>query len=488
MNPRLRSFSGVNGRRIIFALGGFYVVAAALWPFVPTVDADSGTINEILTVSTLLVSPGLVLLYGGYRLPRTDIRPELFSVVAKWCFGGIGVILGVLLFIALAADLSNPIVNGLVLTGLASVAGLGMGYHDARAKTRALNAEKRRQESERYSRELERYETIVETVNDGIYVVNDDRQFTLVNDAYAELVGYDREELLGSDTSLVAEEADALAEEIHRDLTTDGKSKTYEATLVTKTGEKVEAEATVALLPEQGDGERDRVSVVRDMTERNERGRRLEQQNKRLDSFASMVAHELRNPLMIGQMYCHELPTDASPTAVSYITEAFDRIEDIIDVILVVTQGYEAVPESSPVDLATTIDAAWDKIDASDANLEVLIDGTIQADETYVQHLFRNLFENAVEHGGSDVTVTVGELPTGFYVADDGNGIPEDDRDTVFEMGYTTAGNYGGMGLGLSFVYELATVYGWECAVTESDAGGAQFEFTNVAETPRVVE
>jgi signal transduction histidine kinase len=119
-------------------------------------------------------------------------------------------------------------------------------------------------------------------------------------------------------------------------------------------------------------------------------------------------------------------------------------------------------------------------MDAPDATLKVAIDDTIQADETYVRHLFRNLFENAVEHGRRDVTVTVGELPTGFYVADDGPGISAAEWDTVFEAGYTTAADGGGTGLGLAFVREIAEVYDWPCSVTESDAGGARFEFQNV--------
>ncbi|UPV76405.1 PAS domain S-box protein (plasmid) [Halorussus limi] len=245
---------------------------------------------------------------------------------------------------------------------------------------------------------------------------------------------------------------------------------------------------------------------------RTDRERRLQHQNDRLDSFASMLAHELRNPVTIGQIYGRQLPTDEAPEAVDYVTEAFDRIEDMIDVLLVLARGREAVDEQAPVPLADVARDAWEEVEAPDATLEVTLDRTIQADETYVRHLFQNLFENAVEHGGSDLTVTVGELPTdsaggdstdgsvgvssersedearqgaertagGFYVADDGVGIPADQRNDIFEIGYTTAAEQGGTGLGLAFVRELAEVYEWDVSVTESEAGGAQFEFRNV--------
>ncbi len=214
--------------------------------------------------------------------------------------------------------------------------------------------------------------------------------------------------------------------------------------------------------------------------ERTDRERRLQRQNDRLDSFASMLAHELRNPVTIGQIYGQQLPEEAAPDAVDYVTEAFDRIERMIDIMLVLTRGRKAVGERTPTSLDDVARGVWDDIGAPDATLDVELERTIRTDETYVRHLFRNLLENAVEHGGSDVAVTVGELPTGFYVADDGEGISPDDRRKVFEEGYTTAAEQGGTGLGLAFVAELVDVYDWDCRVTESEAGGARFEFTNV--------
>ncbi|WP_433624267.1 sensor histidine kinase [Halomicrococcus sp. NG-SE-24] len=195
-----------------------------------------------------------------------------------------------------------------------------------------------------------------------------------------------------------------------------------------------------------------------------------------------MLAHERRNPVTIGQMYCHELPDEANSDAVEHVREAFDRIDAMIDVRLALTRGHEAVGERTTVSLADVAREAWDEVETPDATVDIDVDRTIQADETYIRHLFQNLFENAVEHGGADVDVAVGELPTGFYVADDGPGIPADDRDAVFEAGFTTAAEKGGTVVGLAFVQKLTEVYGWESRATESAAGGSRFEFTNVDE------
>ena len=181
-------------------------------------------------------------------------------------------------------------------------------------------------------------------------------------------------------------------------------------------------------------------------------------------------------------------PDETDAEAVEYVTEAFDRIENTIDVMLIVTRGRDAVSERTAVELEATAREAWDEVDAPDATLSVTTDQTIQADETYVRHLFRNLFENAVEHGGSDVTITVGGLPSGFYVADDGEGIPAEEREQVFESGYTTASSRGGTGLGLTFVREMAEVYEWTCSVTESESGGARCEFESVTKTRNVAD
>ena len=474
--------SRVGGRRVIFTFGGLYAAVAV--GFTAMLIAGNRPVGDSLINSILLGASGLVYSYVGYRLPKTKIRLDLYHVVASWCVRAIGIMLGIVLFGILLGGVDDLVSGFVVLPALASVAGLGMGYHDARARTRALDAEERQREAERYSRELERYQTIVETVNDGIFVLDEDGHFTLINHAYTELVGYDREELIDSPSSLIAAEktdVEELSERIRRDLVAgDAETETYESTIETASDESLDVESTVALLPEQEDANHDKVVVVRDVTERNEREHRLEQQNERLDSFAGMLAHELRNPVTIGQIYSRQLPSDANPEAVDYVSEAFDRVENMIDVMLILTQGREAVTESTPIQLADAAREAWDEVDAPDATLDVTIDRTIRADETYVRHLFRNLFENAVEHGGADVTVSVGELPTGFYVADDGTGIAADEREAVFETGYTTASSRGGMGLGLTFIHEMADVYGWTCSVTESADGGARFEFENI--------
>jgi signal transduction histidine kinase len=85
-----------------------------------------------------------------------------------------------------------------------------------------------------------------------------------------------------------------------------------------------------------------------------------------------------------------------------------------------------------------------------------------------------------VRHGGDDVTVRVGRLAdgTGFYVEDDGPGIPDADRDGVFHRGYSTSDE--GTGFGLAIVATIADAHGWTVTATAGADGGARFEVTVV--------
>jgi signal transduction histidine kinase len=121
-------------------------------------------------------------------------------------------------------------------------------------------------------------------------------------------------------------------------------------------------------------------------------------------------------------------------------------------------------------------EGAWQMVATGESELRIDAGGSIiRANEKRLRELFENLLRNAIEHGGSDVTVTVGSLPDGFYVEDDGTGIPEDARDDLFKMGYSTLDN--GNGLGMSIVSEIAKTHNWEITIGESTDGGARFEF-----------
>ncbi|WP_435124278.1 ATP-binding protein [Halobaculum sp. D14] len=211
----------------------------------------------------------------------------------------------------------------------------------------------------------------------------------------------------------------------------------------------------------------------------------LERQNQRLDQFASAVSHDLRNPLNVVQGRLELAadrygPDDDIDAAAEALERAFTRIEEMLEF----ARMSRSMEETEPVSIPDVAAEAWSLAGDDAGTLRVADDlETVEGDRSRLLRLFENLFRNAVEHGGSDVTVTVGPLPgrLGFYVADDGPGIPPENRDSVFEYGFTT--RQGGSGFGLAIVKEIAAGHGWNVSVTDSDDGGARFEFVGADAT-----
>jgi signal transduction histidine kinase len=137
------------------------------------------------------------------------------------------------------------------------------------------------------------------------------------------------------------------------------------------------------------------------------------------------------------------------------------------------------VHDTETVDLAELSETCWQNVESSDASLRADVERTVEADRSRLAQLLENLLRNAVEHGGDDVEIRIGDLSDGLFIADDGPGVPADERDAVFEWGYSTRKD--GTGFGLSIVKTVAETHGWTITVTESAEGGARFELTGVS-------
>jgi len=156
-------------------------------------------------------------------------------------------------------------------------------------------------------RRLRQYEQVMETVSDGVYALDEAGRFVLVNEAYAELTGYDREELLGrpADEFIDARLTDG-ARELTEQLGEEGlREATLEGVITTASGEQVPIEVHVSLF-ELGEGEYGRVGVVRDVSERKRREERLARLNEvgqalttaeTVDAVADIVVEGARETL-----------------------------------------------------------------------------------------------------------------------------------------------------------------------------------------------
>ncbi|WP_418280957.1 PAS domain-containing sensor histidine kinase [Halorubrum sp. DTA98] len=222
--------------------------------------------------------------------------------------------------------------------------------------------------------------------------------------------------------------------------------------------------------------------LVRIERERQLRAREVEvaHERDRLAEFASLVSHDLRNPLNVAAGHLEMALSECESEDLAVVSTSIDRMEALVDDMLTLARQGEAVDATEAVELATIVDDCWTTVDTADATVTVRDDLTINADRSRLAQLLENLFRNSIEHGGDDVRVVVEALPDadGFSVADDGPGVEPERREEVFETSVTT--NPNGTGFGLRIVSEIAEAHGWSVDLVASDSGGARFEFRGV--------
>ncbi|WP_435128312.1 sensor histidine kinase [Halobaculum sp. D14] len=245
----------------------------------------------------------------------------------------------------------------------------------------------------------------------------------------------------------------------------------------------------------------DRAERRRTLRERTER---LERQNERLDRFASILSHDLRNPLNVAAGYVELAAETGETDRLPEAAEALDRMDSLIDSTLALARQGEAVESPEPTDVGLVARQAWGTVETADATLDVDALPTVPADPERLRTLFENLFRNSVEHAGTDVAVRVERIDgddnadgncdgdadgnrdgdrdgdaaadaVGFAVSDDGPGLPAEDADRVLDWGYSTDDD--GTGFGLAVVGDIAAAHGWTVDVDETADGGARFAF-----------
>ncbi|MFD1569811.1 PAS domain S-box protein [Halorubrum laminariae] len=352
-----------------------------------------------------------------------------------------------------------------------------------------------RQYQEQLERERDRFAALLDAVPAPLVLAAFDGGDPVVkqtNDAFRETFGFSARELGGSplDTFIVDDAASQEATEINAQVR-DGERVHREVARRTAAGDRRTFLLTATPLS-WGD-ETDVLATYIDITDRNEAKRRLERRTEELEDFANVVSHDLRSPLNVATGHLDLLAKECDSPHIDTIRNAHTRMQELIENILMLAKQGRSVDETQPVDLAACASRSWETVDTGDAAIGIETAKTVHADESRLRQLFGNLFRNSVEHGstgsrpgaddsveygGSDVTVTVGDLADGFYVADDGPGIPEAEQSEVFDAGHTSTED--GTGFGLSIVQEIVDAHGWSIAITDSEHGGARFEITDV--------
>ncbi|MFP4590719.1 MAG: response regulator [Halobacteriales archaeon] len=222
---------------------------------------------------------------------------------------------------------------------------------------------------------------------------------------------------------------------------------------------------------------------TRDITTAKERENELKRQKNQLENMKKSVMHDLRGPLNVAFGSLELYQESGDPEQMAKLERALHRVDQIIDQMVNLSSQGEEITETVLVRLEDVARKAWDMVETANATLQIEDSKQFQADPSRLQQLFENLFRNAVEHGGPDVTITVRTTDNGIIVADDGQPIPRENREEIFDPGFSTNGN---LGYGLAIVKQIALGHGWEVDVGESDAGGTRFELSDITFEPTI--
>jgi signal transduction histidine kinase len=215
---------------------------------------------------------------------------------------------------------------------------------------------------------------------------------------------------------------------------------------------------------------------------------RLESHDTAIRQFSSDASHELKSPVAnIRAMVETRSSTDPSWEAArqSLVNET-NRLGDLVDNLLFLAshQDHDRPRERTAVQLDELIFAEAELISETTplrVDLSDIEPATIGGSAADLSRLLRNLVDNAARHAEQRIAFSLKTTSLGvrLSIADDGDGVMEQDREKIFErftrLDEARARDDGGTGLGLSIVAQVARAHGASIEVSEAELGGAAF-------------
>lgn len=315
--------------------------------------------------------------------------------------------------------------------------------------------------------ELERAFRAMDSSIDGIAILNENEEYTYLNDAHADIYGYSRpEDLLGLSWKVLydPEVRERFQEEIMPYLDENGHWK-GEVVGRKKNGENFPQEVSLTLLEDGGI-----ICVVRDISKREEVEERLRKQREELSEFAHAMSHDLSNLLhqISGYfgLYHQDHDEEMYQRAQRIISQMGDLLKysvDLADAGLIVRKESDVDLNRVIMQVATTVIPR--SIDYSQDEFP-----TIEADRTKLLQVFRNIFENAVKHGEPDnieVRRKMSDDAMHLQIKNNGRPIPTEHEDDVFKRGFTTSKQ--NTGFGLTITRRIVEAHGWEISLESTD-------------------
>jgi len=337
-------------------------------------------------------------------------------------------------------------------------------------------------------RVLERAETLFRNAQDALFLVDVGERFRLerVNPAYEQLTGLSDDELGGKTLrEAFGEEDGAAIEARYRDCVERREPLEYEEQLSVP---EPESYWETRIAPVVVDDEVVQlVGATRDITERKRRERELEDQRDNLELLNQMMSHDIRNDLQLVSAYAEMLEGHVDEGGTEYLDFVRTSAESAVELTKTARDLSEAMlstgDRARPVPLWSTLETQIEETRATYRNAAITVEGEVADVDVLADDMlasaFRNLLKNAVQHNDKPVPeVRVGvetDADTAVVrIADNGPGVPDDRKETVFGRGEKGLDSEGA-GIGLYLVRTLVEQYGGAVGVEDNDPEGAVF-------------
>ncbi len=357
-------------------------------------------------------------------------------------------------------------------------------------------------------RSEEEYKTILRTTLDGFWITDMEGRFLDVNDAYCNLIGYTRSELLNMKITHVeaVEKPEQTAQHLRRILETGGDR--FETRHRRKNGEIVDIEVSVNYI-DVGGGRL--VVFLRDITRRKrtfeeirkinedlkQRTSELEAANKELETFSYMVSHDLRTPLVaIGSLarlliekYSNH-SDDKCQQFLGAILKETQRMGRLIDNLLTLSRSGREALKPSEIDMSELAKSVVEELKLLETgrNLQIHLEPLPPArgDQGMIRQVLTNLVSNAMKFTrlNQESIVQIGsKMENGaniYYVEDNGVGFDLADANRLFKVfeRLHPSGEFEGTGVGLAIVWRIIQRHGGRVWAESKKNEGATFYFT----------
>ncbi|WP_259517977.1 ATP-binding protein [Halanaeroarchaeum sp. HSR-CO] len=331
---------------------------------------------------------------------------------------------------------------------------------------------------------------VIDLVPDLLFAKNREGRYLLANEATANAYGKTIDEIEGStEDELLPERSES--EDFREDdiaVIESGEPKFIPAEeLTTADGETRILDTTKIPFEVAGSGEDAVLGYARDVTELKEYERELETQRDNLEVLSQVVRHDIRNDLQLVLAYGEMLQSQVEGDGAQYVDQVLAAARDAVDITTTAREVADVVLQSGvdqhPKRLRHVIEEAVDNVRESNRSGLVTVDGPIpevavRADDM-LESVFRNLLKNAIIHNDKtvpevEVGAAVDDDTAVVRVADNGPGIPEDRKETIFEEGEMGLDS-DGTGLGLYLVDTLVDRYDGDVYVEDNDPVGSVF-------------